>query len=97
MNWRCRSTKLFEIIYLNLEIYYIVREKLSNIFHIVSSETTSYIAQIQYMYDSSQTLFPKAILGGEWTVMKISMKCNRCDLFQTMSELSAWPACCHTD
>ena len=29
---RCRSTKLFAIIYLNLEIYYIVREKLSNIF-----------------------------------------------------------------
>ena len=26
------STKLFAIIYLNLEIYYIVREKLSNIF-----------------------------------------------------------------
>ena len=37
-------------IYLNLEIYYIVREKLSNIFfHIVSSQTTSYIAQMQYM------------------------------------------------
>ena len=32
VNWRCRSTKLFAIIYLNLEIYYIVREKLSNIF-----------------------------------------------------------------
>ena len=31
VNWRCRSTKLFAI-YLNLEIYYIVREKLSNIF-----------------------------------------------------------------
>ena len=28
----CRSTTLFAIIYLNLEIYYIVREKLSNIF-----------------------------------------------------------------
>ena len=27
-----QSTKLFAIIYLNLEIYYIVREKLSNIF-----------------------------------------------------------------
>ena len=38
-----------------------------------------------------------AILGGEWTVMKISTKCNRYDLFQTTSELSAWPACCHTD
>ena len=66
----------------------IVREKLSK---------TSYIAQMQYMYDSSQTLFHTAILGGEWTVMKISTKCNRCNLFQTMSELSAWPACCHTD
>ena len=32
VKWRCRSTKLFAIIYLNLEIYYIVREKLSNIF-----------------------------------------------------------------
>ena len=84
-------------IYLNLEIYYIVREKLSNIFYIVSSQTTSYITQMQYMYDSSQTLFHTAILGGERTVMKISTKCNRCDLFQTMSELSAWPACCHTD
>ena len=28
----CRSTKLFVIIYLHLEIYYIVREKLSIIF-----------------------------------------------------------------
>ena len=69
--------------------YYIVREKLS--------KTSSYIAQMQYMYDSSQTLFHTAILGGEWTVMKISTKCNRSDLFQTMSELPAWPACCHTD
>ena len=32
VNLRSRSTKLFAIIYLNLEIYYIVREKLSNIF-----------------------------------------------------------------
>ena len=32
VNWRCRSTTLFATIYLNLEIYYIVREKLSNIF-----------------------------------------------------------------
>ena len=56
-----------------------------------------YIAQMQYMYDSSQTLFHTAILGGEWTVMKINTKCNRCNLFQTMSELFAWPACCHTD
>ena len=31
--------------------------------------------------NSSQTLFHAAILGGEWTVMKISTKCNRCDLF----------------
>ena len=30
--WHCRSTKVFAIIYVNLEIYYIVREKLSNIF-----------------------------------------------------------------
>ena len=52
---------------------------------------------MQYMYDSSQTLFHMAILGGEWTVMKLSTKCDRCDLFQTMSELSAWPACGHTD
>ena len=27
---------------------------------------------MQYMYDSRQTLFHTAILGGEWTVMKIS-------------------------
>ena len=60
VNWRRRSTKLFAIIYLNLEIYYIVREKLSNIF-IVSSQTTSYIAQMQYMYDSLQMLFHTAI------------------------------------
>ena len=32
VNWRCRSTKLFAIIYSNLEIYYKVREKLSKIF-----------------------------------------------------------------
>ena len=82
MNWRCGSTKLFVIIYLNLEIYYIVREKLSNIFSYCVLAKTSYIAQMQYMYDSSQTLFHTAILGGEWTVMKISTKCNRCDLFQ---------------
>ena len=96
MNWCCRSTKIFAIIYLNLEVYNIVREQLSNIFHIVSSQTTSYIAQMQYMYDSLQT-FHMAILGGEWTVMKISTKCNWCDLFQTMSELSTFPAYCHTD
>ena len=53
-------------------------------FRIVSSQTTSYIAQMQYMYDFLQTLFHTAILGGEGTVMKISMKCNRCDLFQTI-------------
>ena len=46
-------------------------------FHIVSSQTTSYIAQMQYMYDSLQTLFLTAILGGELTVMNISTKCNR--------------------
>ena len=73
-----------------------VREKLSNIFSYCVL-ANKYIAQMPYMYDSSQTLFHKDILGGEWTVMKISMKCNRCDQFQTMSELSAWPACCHTD
>ena len=32
VNWCSRSTKIFAIIYLNLEIYYIEREKLSNIF-----------------------------------------------------------------
>ena len=73
------------------------REVVEYFFHIVSSQTASYIAHMQYMYDSSQTLFHTAILGGEWTVMKLSTKCNRCDLFQTMSGLSAWPACCHTD
>ena len=49
MNWRCRSTKLFAIIYLNLEIYYIVREKLSNIcsYFIPSSEFNAYLMQIK--------------------------------------------------
>ena len=89
VNWRCKSTKIFALMCLNLEIYYIVREKLSNIYYIVSSQRTSYIAQMQYMYNSLQTLFHTAILGGEWTVMKISAKCNRYNLFQTMSELSA--------
>ena len=52
----------------------------------VSSQTTSYIAaQMQYMYDFLQTLFHKAILGGEGTLIKVSRKCNRCDLFLTMS------------
>ena len=37
------------------------------------------------MYDFLQTLFHTAILGGEGTVMKISTKCNRCGLFQTIS------------
>ena len=58
------------------------------VFHIVSPQTMSYIAQMQYMYDFLQTLFRTAILCGEGIVMKISMKCNRCGLFQTMSELS---------
>ena len=57
-------------------------------FHIESSQTLSYIAQMQYMYDFLQMLFHTAILSGEGTVMKISTKCNRCDLFQTISELS---------
>ena len=83
------STKLFAI-FLNFEIYCIVPKKLGDIlFHIVSPQTMSYIAQMQYMYDFLQALFHTAILGGEGTVMKISMKCNRCDLSQTMSELSA--------
>ena len=57
-------------------------------FHIVSSQTTSYIAQMQNMYGFLQILFHTAILGDEGTVMKISTSCNRCNLFQTMSELS---------
>ena len=58
------------------------------LFHIVSPKTKSYIAQMQYMYDFLQTLFHTAILGGEGTVMKSKYGCNRCGLFQTMSELS---------
>ena len=89
MNWRCRSTKIFAIVFLNLEIYCIVPKKLGDIlFHIVSPQTMSYIAQMQYMYDFLQTLFHTAILGGEGTVMKIRTKCNPCGPFQTMSELS---------
>ena len=49
--------------------------------HIVSSQIKSYVAQMQYMYDFLQTLFHTAILGGEGTVMKISSKCNLCDVF----------------
>ena len=80
---------MFAIIFLNFEIYCIVPKKLRDIlFHIVSPQTMSYIAQTQYMYDFLQTLFHMAILGGEGTLMKISTKCNRCGLFQTMSELS---------
>ena len=45
------------------------------------------------MYDCLQMLFHKALLGGEGTVIKISMKCNQCYIFQTMSELSARLAC----
>ena len=62
-------------------------------------QTTWYVTQMQYMFDFLQTLFHMAILGGEGTVLKISTTCNRWDIpvFQTMSELSAWPACCHTD
>ena len=71
MNWRFRSTKIFAIIFLNFEIYCIVPKKLGDIlFHIVSPQTMSYIAQMQYMYDFSQALFHTAILGGEGTVMK---------------------------
>ena len=90
MNWRCRSTKIFAIIFLNFEICCTVPKKLGDIlFHIVSPpQTMSYIAQMQYMYDFLQKLFHTAILGGEGTVMKISMKCNQCGLFQTMLELS---------
>ena len=90
MNWRCRSTKIFAIKFLNLEIYYTVPKKLvSFLFHIVSLQTKSYVAQMQYMYDCLQTLFHTPILGGEGTVIKISTKCNQCYIFQTMSELSA--------
>ena len=89
MNWRCRSTKIFGIVFRNFEIYCIVPKKLGDIlFHIVSPQTMSYIAQMQCMYDFLQTLFHMVILGGEGTVMKISTKCNRCGLFQSMSELS---------
>ena len=96
VDWRCRCTKIFAKIFLNLEIYYIVSKKLVDFFfHVMSSQTTLYIAQMQHMYDFLQTLFHTAILGGEETVMKISTKCNRCNLFQTMSELSARLAYCH--
>ena len=75
----CRSTKIFAIIFINLEIYYTVPKKLVDFFfHIVSLQTASYVPQMQYMYDCLQTLFHTAILGGEGTVMKISTKCNRC-------------------
>ena len=88
MNWRCRSTKIFAIIFLNFEINCIVPKMLDDsLFHIVSPQTISYIAQMQYN-DFLQTLFHTAVLDGEGTVMKISTKCNRCGLFQTMSELS---------
>ena len=54
-------------------------------YHTVSSQTTSYIAaQMQYMYDFLQTLFHMVILDGEGTLMKVSRKRNRCELFQTM-------------
>ena len=55
-------------------------------YHTVSSQTTSYIAaQMQYMCDFLQSLFHSAILDGGGTVMKVSRKCYRCDLFQTKS------------
>ena len=72
MNWRCRSTKIFAIVFLNLEIYCIVPKKLGDIlFHIVSPQTRSYIAQMQCMYDFLQALFHTVILSGEGAVMKI--------------------------
>ena len=80
---------MFAMIFLNFEIRCLVPKKLDDIlFYIVSPQTMPYVAQMQYMYDFSQTWFHTAILVGEGTVMKISMKCNRCDLFQTMPELS---------
>ena len=79
MNWPCRSTKIFAIVFLIFEIYCIVPKKLGDIlFHIVSPQTMSYNAQMQYMYDFLQTLFHTAVLDGKGTVMKISTKCNRC-------------------
>ena len=79
-------------------LLHITQEVGRNVFHIVSSQTTSCIAWMQYMYDCFlRTLCHTAILDGEGTIMKMSTKCNRCYLFQTMSELSAWLACCHTD
>ena len=89
MNWHCRSTKIFAITFLNFEICCISPKKLGDIlFHIVFPQTMSYITQMQYMYDFLQTLLHMATLGGEGTVIKISTKCDRCGLFQTMSELS---------
>ena len=65
------STKIFAIIFLNLEIYNIVLKKLSSVFFILCPPIQrTYIAQMQYIYDSLQTLFHTAILGGEGTVMK---------------------------
>ena len=70
-------------------MYCIVPKKLGDIlFHIVSPQTMSYIAQMQCMCGFLQTLFHTVILGGEGTVMKISTKCNRCGLFKSMSEFS---------
>ena len=80
VDWLCRSTKIF-----CNNIF-----KHGNLLHYTQevAQITLYIAQMQYMYDFLQTLFHTAILGDEGTVMKVSTKYNRCDLFQTMSELS---------
>ena len=65
-------------VYVNifLEIYHVVPKKLVEFFftyRIVSSQTRSYMAQKQYMYDILQILFHMAILGGEGTAMKYEM------------------------
>ena len=89
VDWLCRSTKIFcNNIFKHENLLHYTQEVGRYFFHVVSSQITLYIAQMQYMYDFLQTLFQTAILGDEGTVMKVSTKYNRCDLFQTMSELS---------
>ena len=65
------ALQVYKNIYNNIFklLYYIVSKKLGNIFfHVLSPQTTSYIAQMQYMCEFLQKLFHTAILGGEGTV-----------------------------
>ena len=92
MNWRCRFTKFFAIFLTWKFITWYPRTWLKFFFILCPRKQRHTSHRCSTCMISYRNCFTRPS-----SVMKISTKCNRCDQVQTMSEVSAWLACCHTD